>query len=99
VSGTDRSVRVATDAGRPSGTLGHVIGLLVLLFPVLLLGFMLFMQRVEEPLNRSDTSHDIERMLEANDPVDIELLVNQGTDTALRRYRSRRRWWHRRRSA
>jgi hypothetical protein len=76
-----------------------VIGLLVLLFPVLLLGFMLFMQRVEEPLNRSDSSRDIEKMLEEHDPGDMEVLVNQGTDSALRRYHSRRRWWRRRRSS
>lgn len=74
-----------------------MIGLLVLLFPVLLLGFMLFMQRVEEPLNRSDSSHDIEDMLEERDPGDMQVLVNQGTDRALRRYRSRRHWWRRRR--
>jgi hypothetical protein len=76
-----------------------VIGLLVLLFPVLLLGFMLFMQRVEEPLNRSDPSRDIERMLDERDPGDMEVLVSEGTDSALRRYHSRRRWWRRRRSA
>ena len=76
-----------------------MIGLLVLLFPVLLLGFMLFMQRVEEPLNRADNNRDIERMLEEKDPGDMELLMNQGADTALRRYRSRRRWWRRRRSS
>ena len=75
-----------------------MIGLLVLLFPVLLLGFMLFMQRVEEPLNRSDSSRDIEKMLEERDPGDMEVLVNQGTDIALSRYHSRRRWWRRRRA-
>lgn len=77
-------------------------GLLVLLFPVLLLGFMLFMQRVEEPLNRSDstrtTSRDIERMLDERDPGDMEVLVAEGTDSALRRYHLRRRWWRRRRA-
>ena len=75
-----------------------MIGLLVLLFPVLLLGFMLFMQRVEEPLNRSDSNRDIERMLEEKDPGDMQVLMNQGTDDALTRYRTRRRWWRRRRS-
>ena len=76
-----------------------MIGLLVLLFPVLLLGFMLFMQRVEEPLNRSDTSRDIEQMLDEKDPGDMEVLVAEGADSALRRYHLRRRWWRRRRSA
>jgi hypothetical protein len=74
-----------------------VIGLLVLLFPVLLLGFMLFMQRVEAPLDRSDSSHDIEDMLDERDPGDMRVLVDEGTDPALRRFRSRRRWWRRRR--
>jgi hypothetical protein len=75
-----------------------VIGLLVLLFPVLLLGFMLFMARVEEPLERTDTSSDIERMIDERDPGDMALLVQEGADSAVRRYRDRRRWWRRRRT-
>lgn len=72
-------------------------GLLVVLFPVLLLGFMLFMQRVEEPLNRQDSSREIERMIEHADPGDLELLASHGPERALQNYRSRHRWWRRRR--
>lgn len=73
-----------------------MIGLLVVLFPVLLLGFMLFMQRVEEPLDRVDNSRDIERMLDERDRGDMEVLAARGADSAVDRYRARRRWWRRR---
>ena len=63
-------------------------GLLVLLFPVVLLGFMLFMQRVEEPLNKIAVERQIEQFLDdANS--DDHTLVREGTDSALSRFRHR----------
>lgn len=49
-----------------------MIGLLVLLFPFGLLAFVLFMERVETPLNRPlvahETEHEIEREVEQPAP-------------------------------
>jgi hypothetical protein len=64
-------------------------GLLVLLFPVLLLGFMLFMGRVEEPLNRVASEREIEKFLDDASPAELDTFVREGTDSALRRFRHR----------
>jgi hypothetical protein len=64
-------------------------GLLVLGFPFLLLGFMLFMGRVEEPLSRVATERKLEAFLEQADPSEIDTFVHQGTDSALRRFTAR----------
>jgi hypothetical protein len=73
-----------------------MLGLLVLLFPLLLLGFMLFMQRVEEPLNKVATEREIEQFLEDANPAELDSFVREGTDSALRRFRNRlRRRLHR----
>jgi hypothetical protein len=62
---------------------------LVLLFPFLLLGFMLFMGKVEEPLNRIDDEREIETFLEDATPEELDTFVREGTDSALRRFRQR----------
>lgn len=64
-------------------------GLLVLLFPVVLLGFMLFMQRVEEPLNKIAVERQIEQFLDDANSEELDTLVREGTDPALRRFRHR----------
>ena len=61
-------------------------GLLVLGFPLLLLGFLLFMGRVEEPLSRAATERKLEHFLDEADPGEIDTFVHQGTDSALRRF-------------
>ena len=66
-------------------------GLLVLGFPFVLLGFLLFMGRVEEPLSRVATERDIETFLEQADPSEIDTFVHEGTDSALRRFAQRLR--------
>ncbi len=66
-----------------------MVGLLVLLFPVLLLGFMLFMGRVEEPLNRIAPEREIEKFLDDANPDELDTFVREGTDSALRRFRNR----------
>ncbi len=66
-----------------------MLAFLVLLFPVLLLGFMLFMGKVEEPLNRGDTEREIETFLDDATPEELDTFVREGTDTALRRFRQR----------
>jgi hypothetical protein len=66
-----------------------MIGLLVLLVPPLLLGFMLFMDRVEEPLNRAAPEREIEEFLDEANPDELDTFVREGTDSALRRFRQR----------
>lgn len=62
---------------------------LVLLFPFLLLGFMLLMGKVEEPLNRVDDEREIETFLDDATPEELDTFVREGTDSALRRFRQR----------
>jgi hypothetical protein len=64
-------------------------GLLVLLFPPLLLAFMLFMARVEEPLNKVAVERQIEEFLDEANPDELDAFVREGTDSALRRFRQR----------
>lgn len=66
-----------------------MLGLLVLLFPLLLLGFMLFMERVEEPLNKVTSERDIEQFLDEANRAELDSFVREGTDSALRRFRDR----------
>ncbi len=66
-----------------------MIGFLVLLFPPLLLVFMLFMGKVEEPLNRVNTEREIEAFLEGANSDELDTFVREGTDSAVRRFRQR----------
>ncbi|GAB2478828.1 hypothetical protein [Jatrophihabitans fulvus] len=78
-----------------------MIGFALLLFPFVLLGFVLLMQRVEEPLNSVNTDRDIEQFLEGASPAELDTFVREGTDSALSRFRTRlglkrlRRGWRR----
>jgi len=64
-------------------------GLLVLLFPPLLLGFMLIMARVEEPLNKVAVERQIEEFLDEANPDELDTFVREGTESALTRFRVR----------
>ncbi|MEO7261412.1 MAG: hypothetical protein ABI047_09185 [Jatrophihabitantaceae bacterium] len=68
-----------------------MIGFLVLLFPVLLLIFMLVMERIEEPLTRVALERDVEDFLEHANPEELNTFVREGADTAVSRFRSRLR--------
>lgn len=63
----------------------------MLLFPVLLLIFMLVMERIEEPLTRVALERDVEDFLENANPEELSTLVREGPDTALSRFQSRLR--------
>ena len=63
----------------------------MLLFPVLLLIFMLVMERIEEPLTRVALERDVEDFLENANPEEFGALVREGPETALSRFRSRLR--------
>jgi hypothetical protein len=64
-------------------------GFLVLLFPVLLLVFMLFMGKVEVPLNRINVEREIEQFFEDANPDELDTFVREGTESALHRFRQR----------
>lgn len=66
-----------------------MVGLLVLLFPIVLLAFMLFMQRVEEPLNKVAVERQIEEFLDEANPDELDAFVREGTESALTRFRQR----------
>jgi len=69
-------------------------GFLVLLFPFVLMGFVLFMERVEGPLNQVATEREIEHFLDDANASELDTFVREGTDSALSRFRLRlgRRW-------
>lgn len=66
-----------------------MIGFLALLFPFLLLGFVLFMERVEEPLNQVAVEREIEQFLDVANSAELDAFVLEGTDSALTRFRHR----------
>jgi hypothetical protein len=66
-----------------------MIGLLVLVFPFVLLGFTLLMGKVEEPLTRMSVEREIEQFLDDANPEELETFVREGTDSALTRFRQR----------
>jgi hypothetical protein len=66
-----------------------MVGFLVLLFPFVLMGFVLFMERVEEPLNQVATERQIEQFLDDASPDELNTFVREGTDSALSRFRGR----------
>lgn len=63
-----------------------------LLLPVLLLGLMLGMERVERPLRSGDVGALLEGFLESARPEEVETFVSQGYAPALERYWRRRRF-------
>ncbi|MDQ2957753.1 MAG: hypothetical protein M3Y42_12400 [Actinomycetota bacterium] len=68
-----------------------MIGFLVLLFPVLLMAFMLTMERIEEPLTRVADERDVADFLDHANPDELDAFVREGTDSALNRFRARLR--------
>lgn len=66
-----------------------MVGFVFIAFPALLLGFMLLMERVEQPLSRVAIERDIEEFLDDANPEELETFVREGTDSALRRFRKR----------
>ena len=66
-----------------------MIGLLVLLFPLLLLAFVMFMERVEQPLSRVAVERESEHVLDDANTEELDTVVREGTDSALTRFRNR----------
>jgi hypothetical protein len=66
-----------------------MIGFLALLFPFVLLGFVLFMERVEEPLSRVAVEREIEEFLDGASQDELDTFVREGTESAMARFRAR----------
>ena len=75
-----------------------MIGLLLLGFPFLLLGFTLFMGKVEEPLTKFAVEREIEQFLDDANADELDTFVREGTESALSRFRQRLGLGRRRRS-
>jgi hypothetical protein len=69
----------------------HVVALIVILFPPLLIAFLLVMERVEEPLRRPTSQREVEDFLGTATPGEVGTLANSGIRRAMARWRSRRR--------
>lgn len=77
-----------------------MIGFLVVLFPFLLLGFVLLMERVEEPLTQVAVEREIEQFFDDANPAELDTFVREGTESALSGFRNRLGWrrWRRNRT-
>ncbi len=64
---------------------------LALLLPLLLLGLMLAMERVERPLRVDSMGDELEAFLDSARPDEVETFVSEGFAPALERYWRRRR--------
>jgi hypothetical protein len=69
-----------------------MVGFLVLLFPLVLLVFVLLMERVEAPMSRgASAEREIEHFLDDASPEELNTFVREGTESALSRFRHRLR--------
>ncbi len=65
--------------------------IVALLVPLLLLGLMLAMERVERPLRTGSVTDELASFLDTARPEEVEAYITQGTGPALERYWRRRR--------
>jgi hypothetical protein len=68
-----------------------VVALSVILFPPLLIAFLLVMERVEEPLRRPAGPREVTEFLQTATPGEVDTLATSGIRRALFRWRRRRR--------
>jgi hypothetical protein len=68
-----------------------VVALSVILFPPLLIAFLLVMERVEEPLRRPASAREVAEFLNSATDADVDTLRSSGIRRALFRWRRRRR--------
>ena len=67
-----------------------VVSLSVILFPPLLIAFLLVMERVEEPLRRPASPREVSQFLNTATPSEVDTLAASGIRRALSRWRHRR---------
>lgn len=72
--------------------MGHdgsiMAGLLVVVFPFVLLLFMMVMERVESPLREVAVENQVEEFLDTAGPAELDTFVREGFSTALARRRT-----------
>ena len=68
-----------------------MVALSVILFPPLLIAFLLVMERVEEPLRRPASPREVGEFLETANAAEVETLASSGIRRALFRWRQRRK--------
>jgi hypothetical protein len=68
-----------------------VVALSVILFPPLLIAFLLVMERVEEPLRRPAGQREVTEFFDSATPGEVDTLANSGIRRALSRFRRRKR--------
>jgi hypothetical protein len=68
-----------------------VVALSVILFPPLLIAFLLVMERVEEPLRRPAGPREVTEFLQTANQGEVDTLASSGIRRALFRWRRRRR--------
>jgi hypothetical protein len=66
-------------------------GLLVVFFPFILLGFMIMMERVENPLRTAAVETRVEEFLDDARPEEMDTFVREGFPAALDEYGRRRK--------
>ena len=67
-----------------------MVALVVILFPPLLIAFLLVMERVEEPLRRPTSQREVEEFLGTATPGEVDALAQSGIRRAMSRWRRRR---------
>jgi hypothetical protein len=67
-----------------------MVALIVILFPPLLIAFLLVMERVEEPLRRPATGREVAEFLSTATRGEVDTLASSGIRRALSRWRRRR---------
>ena len=67
-----------------------MVALSVILFPPLLIAFLLVMERVEEPLRRPAGPREVSEFLNTATPGEVDTLASSGIRRALSRWRRRR---------
>jgi hypothetical protein len=67
-----------------------VVALIVILFPPLLIAFLLVMERVEEPLRRPTSQREVAEFLGTATAGEVDALAQSGIRRAMTRWRRRR---------
>ena len=68
-----------------------MIVIAVVAFPVALMGFLLLMERVEQPLRADAVGEQLATFLDTARPDEVEAFISEGFSVALDRYWRRRR--------
>ncbi|ADB73300.1 hypothetical protein [Geodermatophilus obscurus] len=67
-----------------------MVALIVILFPPLVIAFLLVMERVEEPLRRPAGPREVAEFLSTASAGEVDTLANSGIRRAMVRWRRRR---------